>query len=317
MKKIIYKLEKIFKDCIKNVSINLGYKISKIPDIKISSKIVKTKIGKFYLNMREEHILPTLLKYQPYYSTNLPRLAVELFKKYPDLKMIDVGANIGDTVALTRSQCSFPITCIEGDNDFFSLLKTNTKQFKDVQIFNQLLGDKNENVITKFKKNIETARIHNNQSAVSDGTMLSVITLDHFLEAHTDIRQSKLLKIDTDGYDMKILRGGLEYIKKIKPVIFAEYDTIFFAEHGETGTTTLMALENLGYDDIIYYDNFGKLIISSSLSNHLLIKQMDDYIDMEQRTPFPYYDIALFHRDDKDIAKQFIENEMSFFYGKK
>jgi FkbM family methyltransferase len=317
MKKIIYKLEKIVKDSIKNVSIKLGYKISRIQNIKISSRIVKTKIGKFYLYMREDHMLPTLLKYQTYYSTNLPRLAVELFKKYPDLKMIDVGANIGDTVALTRSQCSFPITCIEGDDDFFSLLEKNTKQFKDVRIFKQLLGDKNENVITKFKKNIETARIHNNQSTVSDRTTLSVITLDHFLENHTDIGQSKLLKIDTDGYDMKILRGGLEYIENTRPVIFAEYDTVFFAEHGEIGTTTLLTLENLGYDDIIYYNNLGKLIISSSLSNHLLVKQMDDYIDMKQRTPFPYYDIVLFHKDDKDIAKQFIEKEMLFFYGNK
>lgn len=309
-------IERVAKDAIKNIFSKFGYQILKIHNEKPSSKIIKAKIGKFSLLMREDHQLPVFLKHLPHYSRNLPRLAVEVFKKYPNLKMIDVGANVGDTVALVRSVAHFPVACIDGEDDFFVLLKENMTQFKDVKVFKQLLGEKNEIIRAELKKSIETARLlyrKPNNSKVS----LPVVTLDSFLEAHKEIEQSKLLKIDTDGYDMKIVRGALGYIKKIKPVIFLEYDPVFFIEHGDIGVPTLLVLENLGYDDIIFYDNLGKLIVSGNLSNHLFLKQMNNYIDPKLRTPFPYYDVAIFHSEDKNIAKKFIENEMSLFYSNK
>lgn len=309
-------LERMIKDVIKNIFGGLGYQILKIHDKKPSSRIIKAKIGKFSLFMREDHQLPVFLRHLPYYSMNLPRLAVEVFKKYPNLKMIDVGANIGDTVALVRSKVSFPIISIDGDDDFFEFLKKNTRQFKDVQVFKQLLGEKDEEVQAELKKSIETARLQYGNFGNSK-TSLPVVTLDSFIKKYRGIEQSKLLKIDTDGYDMKIVRGALEYIRETKPIIFLEYDPVFFTEQGEIGVTTLLMLENLGYDCIIFYDNLGKLIVSSNLSNHLFLKQMNNYIDPKLRTPFPYYDVVIFHNEDKDVAEKFIENEMSLFYNDK
>lgn len=309
-------LERRIKDAIKHIFVVSGYNLEKIHKRRVSSKIIKRKIGKFSLLMREDHQLPVFLKHLPYYSRNLPRLAIEVLKKYPNLMMIDIGANIGDTVALTRSECCFPIVCIDGDNDFFELLKENIKQFNDVSAYKQLLGEKNETIEAELKKSIETARLQHGGPAVSGG-LLSVITLDSFIEKHKEFEQSKLLKIDTDGYDMKIVRGGLEYIKKVKPIIFLEYDPIFFSEQGDAGVPTLVTLESFGYDTIVFYDNLGKIIVSGELSNHLFLRQMNNYIDPKLRTPFPYYDVAIFHSEDRDIVEKFIEKEMRFFYPSK
>lgn len=306
-------LERKFKAFVKNVFVTFGYKITRLPALPVSGTIVRKKIGNYDLSMDISHQLPSFLKHFPYYSQNLPRIALELFKKYPDLKMIDVGANIGDTVALVKSKCDIQFACFDGDTDFYSLLKENMKQFDGVKIYKQLLGEKNETISAELKKNIETSRLKQSGDG-SVGVVSSIVTLDSFIQENSEIENSKLFKIDTDGYDMKIVRGALGYIKKIKPVIFLEYDQIFFHEMGDKGVPTLITLEGLGYDDIIFYDNFGKLIVSGSLSNHLFLKQMNNYIDPKTRTPFPYYDIAVFHNEDKDVAQKFIESEMSFFY---
>jgi len=86
------------------------------------------------------------------------------------------------------------------------------------------------------------------------------------------------------------------------------------AEQKDDGISTLESLEAIGYQDAIFYDNCGKFILSADLSNRLLIKQMHNLIDKNYKTPFPFYDLVLFHRTDSDIAKKFIAAEMNLFY---
>jgi hypothetical protein len=35
---------------------------------------------------------------------------------------------------------------------------------------------------------------------------------------------SKMLKIDTDGFDTLILKSAVDFLKRAKPIIFFEYD---------------------------------------------------------------------------------------------
>lgn len=35
-------------------------------------------------------------------------------QKYPDLSLIDIGTNVGDTVAIVRQDAHYPILCVEG-----------------------------------------------------------------------------------------------------------------------------------------------------------------------------------------------------------
>ncbi len=308
------KIEKKINDFVKWAFRKCGFIISKIPKKRESSGVLmRSRVGKFTLLMKDDNQLPIYFKYQPLYSMNLPRLAVEVLKKYKDVSMIDVGANIGDTVALTRSKCHFPIACIEGDQDFFDILKRNMSDFKDVEIFKALLGEEGGYLNATLGKDAETARL---KAAGSPevSSLVRIITLDDFLKENHQWSRAKLLKIDTDGYDMKILRGAMMYIQNTKPVLFFEYDPVFLDENKEDGLSTLLLLRDSGYRDIIFYDNLGKLIISSSLENELLLKQMHNRIDKKTRTPFAYYDVAIFHEEDGDLAKKFIASEMSFYY---
>ncbi len=303
------------KNLIKSAIEKLGYSIVKIhKPMVVSDKLVKVKIGKFSILLGENHRLPVFLKHQKYYSLNLPRIAQAVFGKYSDIKIIDIGANVGDTVALVRNACTVPMLCIEGDADFFKTLVENIKQFKGVEAYRQLLGDKDRSINAQLKSDGETAELaHSGNTGGNDS--LSIVKLDTFLEGHSAFKKSKLVKIDTDGYDVKIIRGAERFIKESKPVLFFEYDPMMLENNGDDGLAMFAMLNTLGYKDVLFYDNLGKLILSTEVSNTLLLRQMHEYIDKKARAPFPYYDIAVFHSEDADLASDFIKKEMKFYYG--
>lgn len=54
--------------------------------------------------------------------TELGRVAARIWRKYPQMVAVDVGANIGDTASIIRSGCPAPIICFEGDRTYEALL---------------------------------------------------------------------------------------------------------------------------------------------------------------------------------------------------
>ena len=74
------------------------------------------QVGAYKLIANSEHPLETYLKTYKYYSRNFPRIAKLIERKYAVFSIIDVGANIGDTVALLRSEnITQMIHAIEGN----------------------------------------------------------------------------------------------------------------------------------------------------------------------------------------------------------
>jgi FkbM family methyltransferase len=228
--------------------------------------------------------------------------------------LIDVGANVGDTVALSRSVSHFPIVCIEGDSYYFNILKKNLAQFEDVKAFNFFLGDENKKIPGKKESELGTLKIVTGEKNDLTNT-IELITLDNFFTMNPGFKSAKMLKIDTDGFDLRILRGGKNYLADTKPVLFFEYDRILFEEAGEDGVNTLNILESIGYETAVFYDNYGRLILSAELKDKELISQLHHYI-YGKKSAFPYYDIALFHLQDKELGRAFIKEEMQFFKSK-
>ena len=97
-----------------------------------------------------------------------------------------------------------------------------------------------------------------------------------------------------------------------KPVLFLEYDRFLLSNVNDDGLSTLFMLENIGYETIIYYDNFGRFMLSAELSNKELIEQLHFYTD-DKKSAFHYYDICVFHQQDKQLANDIIKTESSFF----
>lgn len=262
------------------------------------------RVGKYTLLAERDHALPRILAKHPTFGQNLVHLAQAVEKKYPNHPIIDIGANIGDTAALIRSATSQPIICVEGDSRFFASLLENTEQMEKVTSHQVFLGDHDGETDGGVERHAGTLRLNTDTSS----RPLTIRTLDRVLQANAPDRDPKLLKIDTDGYDVAILRGAQQLIARTHPVLFFEFDRRFLEQNNEDGLVFLESLKHRGYDQILFYDNYGRLIVKTALANTELLRDLFLYTHGKE-SAFPYYDIAVFHHSDNDLAREIAQTE--------
>jgi hypothetical protein len=173
------------------------------------------------------------------------------------------------------------------------------------------LGETEETISTDNNKKNGTLRIKKFEGTLnSNNKETKTFTLDKLVRDNVRLfSKSKVLKIDTDGYDLKIIRGSMDLIKQNKPIIFFEYDRTYLDAVSDKGLPTLSNLKELGYYGTVFYDNYGRFLLSTKLEDSNLLNQLDAYIE-KRSGAFPYYDICLFHKDDTDIFDSLVEVEI-------
>jgi FkbM family methyltransferase len=242
----------------------------------------------------------------PEYSGELARLLQIAIRTYPDLGMLDVGASYGDTVAIAKSVADIPIVCIEGDQRTLMLLERNLRQFNGVSVHGAILGERRQALNAVLEDDGGNMRIR--PTDAGEGALLTMTTLDHITGSLQYPERYRLLKIDTEGFDCRILRGGREFIASAKPIIAMEYHRLNMRRIGEEGLPTLWQLRELGYHDAFFFDNGGRFILATSLDQEEVIQDLHDYADGKEGGIF-YYDLYLFHSDDTKIAASFKNEE--------
>ncbi len=259
------------------------------------------------------HELPFILKNHPYYSSNLGRISSYVKYKYNNLNVIDIGANIGDSVAILREYVDSPILCIEGFQPFLELLVENTTQFRNISIAVSYVGDKTEVLPMQLEGTGGTAHLLStvNMSYYAKSCALPILTLDDLLLTYSDFLDTKLIKIDTDGFDGKIIRGSEGVLQKSKPAIFFEYDPYFLSQQGDDGLSIFRMLQRLGYEGIIIYDNVGKLLLTLPKIDLDRLQEIHTYFS--NRNSHLYCDICVFHSEDQDLYDRTRQSELEFF----
>ena len=278
--------------------------------LKSKEPLIKYNIAGFPLWVPISHHLPFILKNHPQYSSNIARIAKYVKQKYKDLKFIDIGANIGDSIAIVRKEAEFPILCIEGDEQFLSILKKNADSFLDVYIARAYLGESNKSFKGFNFKDGGTAHLKEKESFVGE-SVIEVKKLSDVLKDYPSFLDSKMIKIDTDGFDCKILRGASDVLTVAKPVIFFEYDPFFLSQQGDDGISIFKYFMHYGYNNLLIYDNFGDLMLSTSVDNERLLHEIHLYFS--GRWGHRYCDICVFHQEDNNLFEVIREQEIQFF----
>lgn len=279
----------------------LGLKKKKPTEKKIS-------IGSYTLLANYHHELDEYLEKFKYYSRNFPRIARYIEQKYKEYVIVDVGANIGDTLALLRSEdINQYVHLIEGDPTYVDLLEKNLHQFSNATVHKTFLGEETSEIQITIDSTRGTANLN-----VGAGVTTNVVKLDD-LAKKNNINNIKLLKTDTDGFDFKILRGSFDILKRDKPIIFFEYDAVFLSQQNDDGLSIFGEFLNLGYKKAIYYDNFGKFLLSTDIDNSELLAQLYSYINKKEGCTIFYYDVCLFHQEDEELANEIISKEIKFY----
>lgn len=220
--------------------------------------------------------------------------------------MVDVGANVGDSVAIVRRAGNFPIVCIEGDDRYFHLLARNVAGLDEVHIVKEFVGDNSNEQRVQFDSLGGTGRL---RSVSSSKDSIRTSTLAHVLARCPKGPPVQLLKIDTDGFDTLIIKGALTYLSERKCTVFFEYDPHFLAEHDKNSEQVFSLLDGAGYDTALVYDNYGDYVLSAALSNGQLWAELSAYA--AGRNGEKYFDIAVFHCEDKDVAENARMTEMT------
>jgi FkbM family methyltransferase len=244
------------------------------------------------------HDLPLIRSDHPQYSTNIARLCCYAAEKYPDLCLIDVGANVGDTAAIVREYSQCPILCVEADEYYFKLLSENIRRakFQSVEAVHAFVATYTGELMGQLASSGGTAHFVN-----SDADQMKAVRLSCLLNDFPRFKAPKLLKIDTDGYDCSILRSELSWLSERRPVIFFEYDPFFFRSQPYDGARIFEDISGAGYSFAVLYDNFGDYLTSVELrrDKRILADLQNYYVGMGGKR---YLDVAVFHEEDRDIA---------------
>ncbi len=138
-----------------------------------------------------------------------------------------------------------------------------------------------------------------------------VRTLENILEEFPDFKNSKILKVDTDGYDTLILRGSAGYLKNVKPIIFFEYDPFLISKNNDDPFRFIDYLKGCGYTYLIFYVNNGDYLVSCNIEQRDIIDQLIHYFSGREIAMFA--DICAFSQDDKSLFDFCVHQEINHF----
>jgi FkbM family methyltransferase len=187
--------------------------------------------------------------------------------------MIDVGANIGDTAAFVAELMpDARVLCIEGSDRYVDLLRSNVHRLGlNAECVQAYCGDGGEGGFVSEEES-GTGRLR----AVSPNpSSVRTQTLDEIVSAHPEFSRPALLKIDTDGFDAKVLRGARRLLEESHPVVFFEFAESLLWEAGESPSTIFPMLAQLGYARARVYSHEGIAAGTFDLSDPALMSDVE------------------------------------------
>lgn len=134
-----------------------------------------------------------------------------------DSVVVDVGANIGYYTLLLAKTVK-RVYAIEPEEETFEILRKNVEanNLENVVLIKAAASDKKG--VTNLIKSEDNFGDH--KIGLKGKEKVKTIRLDDLL---TGEKKIDLIKIDTQGYEEKVIMGAKEIIKKQSPTLFLEY----------------------------------------------------------------------------------------------
>ena len=272
---------------------------------------IEFSVSGISLRLPAGHDLPKFKSKFPLYDTFLGHIV----KSVADGELvIDVGANVGDTLAIMAVENSkLSYLCIEADDYFYNYLTKNivtlttalpsleVKQVKclvakDVKASGLSVGE-------RTKKIIEAKTSENH---------LASKTLSDIYKSEFSGRKIGLIKIDVDGYDYDVVNSAIDIIAESNCYVYFECD----AHNEENLNGYISAIENLsavGYENFVIFDNYGSPMITSGRAETVI--EVINYTLKQNSSAFTrtffYIDVLAYnntkHAEVKEILRTYIK----------
>jgi FkbM family methyltransferase len=163
---------------------------------------------------------------------------------------LDIGANIGllsiPIALMSRAEASsaIAVVSIEAVPDNCRILNENialNNLNSEILVVETALGDFAKMIEIQVEGNLAagegtgTANIlPEDSNYVCVRQTLQLRTLDQLSETEVLPSGCSVMKIDTDGYDLKVVQGGIRFLSKNRPVIFGEFSSHCMNWHNQS-----------------------------------------------------------------------------------
>ncbi len=156
-----------------------------------------------------------------------------------DAVIFDIGANAG-LLSLPFAKIFVPLGHVysfDPDSEVVAQMRKNIKlnNFHNIIVKKLALQDnpKINKIILHRRRAVQDSGLRNDGlSTIEDNstykiadTTAAVSTIDKFV-LEENIEKLEFIKIDTEGSEYKVLRGGEKIIRKFQPIIFYEYQSV-------------------------------------------------------------------------------------------
>jgi FkbM family methyltransferase len=247
-------------------------------------------------------------QFQPYRETGLARVAQAVGRLNPGGVAIDIGANIGDSLAVIARHSPMQVLCIDASDFFTGYLKQNVERFF------QGRASVLQAFVTRREGEAPTGLVHWGGTAKPDGSPFAescgAIGVRTLIARAGDVA---LLKIDTDGYDLDIIEGvfdpapdGTREARRF-PIYFELEITDDKAEAARAAAARAAAffevMRSVGYANAFVWDDPGRFFGVLDLDDRAQVRDAINYMTHLRHRPVWGFNICLIGRDDNDLAR--------------
>lgn len=198
-----------------------------------------------------------------------------------NMTVVDIGANIGYYALLEARHCK-RVYAVEPVWENYNALRKNIllNKYKNIVPFNLAIGDKVG--VVEFKLS-DTPNWHRVSPGGNGHTVSSQMkTLDVFLAGE----KVDLVRMDVEGYELKVIRGMDETIKRCSPRLFIETHHRLMEDYGDTLEQYYETLASYGYS--LSYSVIGGREgpvgkLSDLIKNPALYRGLGSWLFLERR----------------------------------
>jgi FkbM family methyltransferase len=262
------------------------------------------------MRMPAEHPLPEVLHLFPQYNRPLAMAikAIALTSSgNPDLTVIDVGANIGETVAVIEQLVpDVTYLCIEADEDIARICRFNHRGNPRVQTEQCYIGENAGSpvMLQDDGRANPTTKLIDRENFDESSRYGRLVRLDTvaapFADAHNGL---SLIKVDTEGYDFSVLRSGATLIEHYRPALYFEWFPDLLVDLQEEVWSGFDFLEGLKYRHFVFFSSHGDYYCHLSRPDHFILKSLAS--TASQNKSLLYFDV--FASTDEAVCKRLVE----------
>jgi FkbM family methyltransferase len=271
-------------------------------------RTVRRRVQGVDLYLPWSHLLPDYARSKPSYGQNLVELAAGLAARASEpqspLRILDIGANIGDSTLQLIARTDARVLCVEGDPYWAGYLRMNVGGNPRVTVEEVLLtaSDGDWSASAPVREHGTTRFV---QDTVRLGA-LPAVSARELRARNPEFERIRLIKSDTDGFDPVLVPAAATAWRDAGPVLFFEFDPILArAADGRDPNQVWTALADLGYSRLAIWDNGGDRLGQLDIAD--AAEQARTLEPRPVEYGYYFWDVAACRADDESAIAVFDE----------